>query len=113
MYKISYFLGEKKENISKCHLLAVFTSIILISVKKKCVYATRLVTQDEIQAFMHRVSRTVTDTNIFQEYTLYLLFNPGPAESGYALPLQTVSIQISRNQLIWICSVPHSVKLYQ
>ena len=48
---------------------------------------------------------------------IYLLrnstdFNPGPAEPGYTLPLQTVKIQFSwllRGQLIWIYTVCLSV----
>ena len=43
---------------------------------------------------------------------LYGIFNPSPAEPGYALPLQTVLIQISwllKKPTDLICTVCHEV----
>ena len=41
-------------------------------------------------------------------YTICKLdINPGPAEPRYALLFETVQIQIS--QMIWICTICHSV----
>ena len=39
--------------------------------------------------------------------SIYAIFNPDPAESGYALPLQTVQIQIR-----WLLKKPIDLNLH-